>query len=281
MTSMSTSVPLIVNGPPITTSTPAPVKLNVNTDPFWVNNPYILISADRLTEFFPNKLFSLDEKLNSIVRLGMYISIVLMFYDKNPKWISVFIFTLLITYYIHVNNPNSVSNKKVETLDNVASLQTVPPQTTKPQPSNIDDHNYTQTYSQTQYGVSDTISKDTSNLCTKPTIDNPFMNMTMKDYLNFDKNGKIVDRPSACDTTNPDIKKEIDSNFKNNLFRDVDDVFGKFNSQRQYFTMPWTEVIPDINGEFKNWLYNNPKSCKEDQDYCLLYEDIRAKRPVT
>ena len=273
---MSTSVPLIISGPKILTTDN---NKNVHVDPFWLDYPMILIESDRLTEFFPNKLFSLNEKLNSIVRLGMYISIILIFYDKNVKWLSIFIFTLLITYYIYVNNPNT--ENKIEKYENVSD---VVPEITTPDPVNIDDHQYTGNYSQTQYGVSENKSTNYPNKsesCTRPSIDNPFMNMTMKDYLNFDKSGNIIDRPAGCDGANPEIKKEIDDNFKNNLFRNVDDVFGKFNSQRQFFTMPWTEIIPDIKGEFKNWLYNNPKSCKEDQDYCLLYEDIRAKRPVT
>lgn len=117
-----------------------------------------------------------------------------------------------------------------------------------------------------------------SNECTPPTIDNPFMNVTMKDYLNI-KDGKIVDRPPACDVGQALVKKQIDDTFNNNLYRDVSDVFGKMNSQRQFYTMPWT-TIPNKQDEFARWLYLNPKTCKEDQDYCLRYEDIRAKRPV-
>lgn len=115
--------------------------------------------------------------------------------------------------------------------------------------------------------------------CTKPTIENPFMNFTMNDYMNI-KDGKTVDKPEACDPTEPDIKKDIDDKFNNNLYRDVDDVFGKMNSQRQFFTMPWTSNLPDENGDFKNWLYKSPKTCKEDSDYCLNYEDVRQKVPI-
>ena len=60
---------------------------------------------------------------------------------------------------------------------------------------------------------------------------------------------------------------------------DVNDVFGKMNSQRQFYTMPST-TIPNAQDDFAKWLYLNPKTCKEDQDFCLKYEDIRAKRPV-
>ena len=58
-----------------------------HSDKFWFDDPSILISPDRLTEFFPNKSFSLNEKLNSLARLGMYVSIVLVLHDKNVKWI--------------------------------------------------------------------------------------------------------------------------------------------------------------------------------------------------
>ena len=103
------------------------------------------------------------------------------------------------------------------------------------------------------------------------------MNVTMKDYMNLDKNGFIVNRPPACDPNDPEIKKLMDQGFSNNLYRDVSDVFGKNSSQRNYFTMPWT-TIPNKQDEFARWLYLSPKTCKEDQDYCLRYEDIRSKR---
>jgi hypothetical protein len=234
-------------------------------DKFWLDDPTILISSDRLTEFFPNKLFTLDEKLNSLVRLSMYISIILIFYFKNIKWSNVFLFSLLLTYYIHINKPTKTGPEQlVETFRTVAH-DSQPAEFPSSDPVSNKPEETTQNQSE----------------CTKPTLDNPFMNMTMKDYLNFDTSGKIKERLPACDTTNPDIKQAIDNNFKNNLYRDVNDVFGRFNSERQFFTMPSTDIIPDIKGEFKHWLYNSAKTCKEDQDYCLRYEDIRGKqKPV-
>jgi hypothetical protein len=120
---------------------------------------------------------------------------------------------------------------------------------------------------------------ETLENCVAPTLDNPFMNMTMKDYLNTDKSGNIIERNPACDPNDPNIKKSIDAKFNNNLYRDVSDVFGKYNSQRQYFTMPWTQTIPDVDGNFKNWLYKSPKTCKENNN-CIRYEDIRTHRQI-
>lgn len=223
------------------------------SDPFWYNQYDILWNPDRLTEFFPIKDQTLEERFNSLVRLAFYISVILYVYHSDIKYFSIFIGALLITYYLYINNPNPISEK--QNSENKLS----PP---------------------VQNLIENLENNKDSTVCTEPTIDNPFMNATMKDYLNIDpKDKKIIDRPPACSTQNPERKKQIDQFFNNNLYRDVNDVFGKMNSQRQFYTMPST-TIPNAQNEFAKWLYLNPKTCKEDQDYCLKYEDIRSKRPV-
>lgn len=222
---------------------------NIKSDPFWFNDVSILIHPERLTEFFPIGEHTLEEKFNTLVRLSLYISIILFYYHADYNYFSIFLATLLITYFVWVNRP----------------LQSIETKTELPQEQNL---------------VEKMENDQESKACTKPTIDNPFMNVTMKDLLNIDKEtGAMVDRAPACDITDPDVKKEMDTHFNNNLFRDVNDIFGKMNSQRQFYTMPST-TIPNAQNEFAKWLYLNPKTCKEDQDYCVAYEDLRAKRPV-
>ena len=303
-------------------------------DSFWIEQPSILIDPTRMTQFFPHKKFTLNEKLNSLVRLCMYSSILLVMYYKDVKWISIFIFSLLFTYYLKYNikktaTPqttlvSTTSQPKINELTHTPSLiyettavpttTTAVPTTTTAVPTATTTAPTTTTAAPTTTAVPTTttaaptttavpttttsapttepilasndfieglenVSNTSSNnkTCVKPTEDNPFMNMTMKDYLNTDKAVNIVDREPACDANNPEIKKKIDSNFKNNLYRDVSDVFGKYNSQRQFFTMPYTQVIPDVEGNFKNWLYKSPKTCKENSEYCLRYEDLRQQ----
>lgn len=207
------------------------------TDPFWYDNIDILYKTDKLIEFFPIKEQTLPERFNAIMRLSIYISLLLYINNQyDSKYLFIILVAGVLTVYIYKNQP------KVELLNG---------------------------------DISD-IGGSTRPRCTKPTLDNPFMNVTMKDYLNTDENGNIVDRPEACDINDPEIKKMADEAFNNNLYRDVSDVWGKNNSQRQFFTMPWT-TVPNKQDEFARWLYLNPETCKEDQDYCLRYEDIRAK----
>jgi hypothetical protein len=227
------------------------------SDPFWHNEYEILWKKERLTEFFPNQDQTLEEKFNSLVRLSFYCSVILYFYHDNLKYFAILIGTLLLTYYVYTNKPNDIGILKPKNQE-----QNVLP------PSSL--------------GLVEKLENDgeeSDKICTQPTIDNPFMNVTMKDLLNQDpKTKSIVDRPPACSSSNPDVKKKIDEYFDNNLYKDVNDVFGKMNSQRQFYTMPWT-TIPNAQDEFAKWLYLNPKTCKEDQDFCLKYEDVRSKRP--
>lgn len=208
------------------------------SDPFWFDDVSVVYKFP--LEFFPTSEQTQVEKLNSILRLALYISILIILQTHQVRYIFIVVGIALLTYYIYTNLP------------------------IKEEP---------------QQQVQDKVEKfEGAPACTKPTLDNPFMNVTMKDYLNI-QNGQTVDRLPACDPNEPTIKKEIDSAFNNDLFHDVNDVFGKMNSQRQFYTMPWT-TIPNKQDEFARWLYLQPKTCKEDQDACLRYEDIRQKTPV-
>jgi hypothetical protein len=237
----------------------------VKSDPFWYNDMSILIQSNRLTEFFPTKNQTLEERFNALVRLSLYCSIILYYYKKNYKYLSIFIGGLLLTYFIYTNNPeNDKRDTDIDKINNKAIQEQGVKQST-------------QTQKGVQKGIERLENDKVSEECTLPTLDNPFMNVTMKDMLNIDP--KKPGRPKACDTTNPEVKQKMDEMFNHNLFKDVNDVFGKMNSQRQFYTMPNT-TIPNAQDDFAKWLYLNPKTCKEDQDYCLRYEDVRAKRPV-
>lgn len=210
----------------------------------WIKDFKVIL--DNPSDFFPTKKQTREEKLNAIVRLSLYSSIVLALYHSNIKYGAIFFFVLFLTYIIYSNYP------KVEGLDAPAAPITI----------------------NSLIGTT-----STSTNCTKPTKDNPFMNATMKDFMNLDKDGNIIDRPPACDPTESTIKKQVDDSFNNNLYKDVSDVFGKMNSQRNYFTMPWT-TIPNDQEKFANWLYKNPDTCKENQDACIgqNHEDLRSNR---
>ncbi len=111
------------------------------------------------------------------------------------------------------------------------------------------------------------IENESKQNCVAPTKNNPFMNVLMNDYL------ENPNRQEACDINDETVKQGIEENFNNNLYKDIDDIFDRMNSQRQFYTTPST-TIPNKQDDFANWLYKTPATCKENS-VCLRYEDIR------
>ena len=81
--------------------------------------------------------------------------------------------------------------------------------------------------------------------CRRPTRDNPFMNANLLEPESA--------RP-ACDALSPGVKRRIDAELEKTLFRDVDDLYNRNHSNRQFYTMPSTGM-PSQQMEFAQWLY--------------------------
>ena len=93
--------------------------------------------------------------------------------------------------------------------------------------------------------------------CRLPTDENPFMNPMISDY------GTQNTKKPICDYyNNKAIHKMVDDKFLDGLYQDVNDIFGKNNSQREFYTVPVTS-LPNDQGNFAKWLYSTPPSCKE------------------
>ena len=101
--------------------------------------------------------------------------------------------------------------------------------------------------------------------CQKPTYDNPFMN------------GLAGDNPArapAC--TDNKSKEKAKEYLDHDLHKDVNDLWDKRNSQRQFYTNPNTQT-PDNREEFMKFCWATPYVCRDgDQNHCLEYEDLRV-----
>ena len=221
----------------------------VRSDPFWINDLEILYKTERLTEFFPTKDMTLEERLNSLMRFGLYVSILLFLHHREGQYIYIAITIALFTYLLYENRDKTTT-----------SVANIP----QDMPVEIEE-----------------LENKGKKECTRPTLDNPFMNYTMGDRLDH-KDGVLKEKFDACDMNKATVKEEADKYFRNNLFNDVSEVFGKLNSQRQYFSMPWSGAAPDLDGKFKDWLYKRPTTFKERADqlnnYVPHFEDIRHNR---
>lgn len=227
-------------------------------DNFWTNDPSILFNKDRLIEFFPTKDQTVCEMLNSISRCIIYSGIILTLYVQELKPI---IYTIIILSFIIFVEKNR--NKTRETFSNTKRQNQfgfMGPEFLNGFPNDPED----------RYSID-----ASGNQCIRPTVNNPFGNVLMSDYYTN------PNRPAACDLFG-DIDQhgtmdQAEEKFGNNLFRDVDDVFGRTNSQRQFYTNPST-TIPNDQSTFARWLYGDARSCKDDPYDCVPYQRLQQNK---
>lgn len=200
--------------------------------PFWYNEPSILISKDYVFEFFPVKEHDIVRKLNALVRLSIYFSIIAFAYNRNTNMFAIPVLTALVTYFIYKQNKLIQKDSFQTNLMN--DVQPVP------------------------------VHQEHNLGCQLPTKDNPFMNVP------FYELGTNKELPKSCTSyDNKGVQRKIEKEFDKGLYRNYSDVFRKENSQRQFFTVPGREGIPDQSA-FAHWCYRTPDTCKEGNQLACL-----------
>jgi hypothetical protein len=190
----------------------------------WYKDIVNFFDINNVLMFYPTSEMEYHEKLNSIMRMVLYVCIVLYSLKNDFKVFVLFIVVGIVTYILF-----SLDENKEKYFDD-----------------------------KFDYGVYEEDERDLENMraCTEPTKENPFMNVMMNEYV------EDPERKRAC-KINKKVNKSIDNYFNEDLYRSVDDIYNKKASDRQYYTMPSTE-IPNKQDEFAQWLYGiNGKTCKE------------------
>ena len=99
-----------------------------------------------------------------------------------------------------------------------------------------------------------------NDICVIPTIENPFMNPSIIDYTNNNNNIK------SCPIDNNIINNNINDYFQQNVYKDINDIYEREFSARQFYTMPAT-TIPNDRKSYEEWLYHRDKTCKENNGF--------------
>lgn len=220
-------------------------------DPIWINDFNQIIRQDRLMDFIPKPDMSFSEKVNSIVRLSIYAGIILGLLHNNYLYIYIPIVVMVTTYLVYMFQ----SDKFKEDYQNSLPRQ-LDPVTENP---SLDRYNQQQAEAE----------RDNAN-CVTTTLDNPFMNFLAADDRKRGPACKMVD--------NPELTKKVEANFSNNLFKDVDDIYNRKHSERQYYSMPSTKGYSD-QASYVNWLYSRPPTCKEGSgDACVGNNEYRLNQ---
>jgi len=203
------------------------VVSNAQVEQIWFNDVKTFVSADRLTKFIPDKSMTYEEQLNAAFRFSIYFSIVMLVVRQDLRVIYFAVFIAFLTIILY-NVKNNEDDIKRRVME---SLDVTGP------------------------------SRATKKMCVKPTKENPYMNVSLTDL------DKFPNRPQACNLSNTRIKAMADKFANGDMYKDVDDIYHKKGSDRQFFTNPVT-TVPNAQSDFAHWLYNTGKTCKEDTIKC-------------
>lgn len=193
--------------------------------PIWFDKLSILYEKRFILEVFPHKNFDLNRKLNSLVRLSIYYALIIYLTDR--KKVNIFYIPLIVAGLSYVINRKYDKTRMY--------------------------HVNTQLMNGKE---SEELIDELKNNCRVPTKDNPFMNPTLAEI------GSNQEIKESCDSyNNKGLQRVIEKEFNKDLYRDPNDIFGKNNSQRQFFSVP--ARTGEDQGKFANWLYATPPTCKE------------------
>lgn len=191
---------------------------------FWLNDLTVLINRNNLFKIIPYSNLNLNEKLNSIFRLSIYFTLIMIIIKKDYKYLGIVFIVGLLTIIINRNSVNL----------------------------NIENNNN----NNNSLNITDSNLHSEAEGCKLPTQRNPFMNPTFKDY----EDGNLM---KACNSYDNSVIRNMENEYFNyGLYRDQNDVFNKSNSQREFYTMPVNSIIND-SIKFAEWCYKTPPTCRE------------------
>lgn len=197
----------------------------------WYEHLSAFITNDNYFKIIPVQSMTMEEKLNAIVRFFIYLGIILAILRSDFRYLFFGIIACLMSIILFEFEKKQRKNAEKFLAEKELDI--------------VD-----------------------NKVCTRSTIDNPFMNPSLLDIHRDDK-------PPACSIENEKVQGAIEKNFEARLFRDVSDLYGKMASQRQFYTVP----VHDQNA-FAQWCFKRAPSCKEGNgEQCSqnLMEDVQRR----
>ena len=223
---------------------------------FWTENPNILFYPDQMYELFPVASMNYNQKLNSITRLVILLTIVGFLFVRNMRIIWIGAVCLLAIFLLqYTQNKTRFRVREFEGFD--GGLEDL----------GVD--------APAQAVINAFATDDPSKIGKRVLFDTPKANNPYNNVLITD----IVDNPTklpALPAYYPETEKEILDktkeaiqkmnptfpNMAEKLFASLDDHFEFEQSARQFYSNPST-TIPNDQGAFAEFCYGEMISCKE------------------
>lgn len=216
---------------------------------FWSNEPTILFNKDYIFELWPTNNMCYEQKLNSISRLIILLTILGYILSMSKKIIVVGILTLLVIYILYNMRKQKITKKMLENFD-------------------VNGNEVTGLFDNKPNSYVNPVTLDAvlRTEFKEGTKKNPFSNVLLT-QINDEP-----ERKAAPPSFNVDVSEDITKNVKRavqmmnpgikntnkQLFGDMFQNFELDKSNRQFFSTPNTRISND-QGAYAEFLYNNLK----------------------
>ena len=201
---------------------------------FWINDPLILINEKYILNFWPNESMSRNEKLNSISRLVIILTIIGTLITQSIRMVVTGIITLGVIVLLYFIQKKEKSNKEGFQSLNFINKNYQPPKVNNP-----------------LMNVALTDYKENPERKAAAPAFNPIVD----EKINEKTNEFVVSQfnnSTQCE----------DEYIKNRLFQDLGDNFVFNQSMRNFYSTPNTTIPNDQKG-FAEFCYGDMISCKE------------------
>ena len=200
---------------------------------FWFEDPTILLKNKDITSLWPSKNLNFEEKLNSITRLIIILTVLGFILTRNVKIIISCLITLVIIVIIYKSKKSDILKNKLKKKEGFQNLK----------------------------------KEFTKRNLVEPTKTNPMMNVLLTDIKDS------PNRQDAAPSFNKDINKNIIKKTKQvgldqKLFQDLGDNINyerNFNldkSMQRFYTTANSRVANNQTA-FAKYCYGNMLSCKD------------------
>jgi hypothetical protein len=219
------------------------------TTQFWTNEPTILFNKNYIFELWPTSNMNYEQKLNTITRLIILVSILGYILTMSTRIIFVGIITLVIIFVLFKMRKHKLTK---EMLDEGFTIQG----------NEITGFFDKKTKNVNSISLDSVLEKEFK----EGTKRNPFSNVLLTEIMDE------PDRKSAPPAFNPEVDEQITKDIKRSvqfmnpeidntskqLFGDLYERFNLDQSSRVFFSTPNTKVVND-QGAFAQFLYNDLK----------------------
>jgi hypothetical protein len=219
------------------------------TTQFWTNEPTILFNKNYIFELWPTSNMNYEQKLNTITRLIILVSILGYILTMSTRIIFVGIITLVIIFVLFKMRKQKLTK---EMLDEGFTIQG----------NEITGFFDKKTKNVNSISLDSVLEKEFK----EGTKRNPFSNVLLTEIMDE------PDRKSAPPAFNPEVDEQITKDIKRSvqfmnpeidntskqLFGDLYERFNLDQSSRVFFSTPNTKVVND-QGAFAQFLYNDLK----------------------